>query len=120
VDLPVANDIDDLPKNALVLDIIISSYQFGSDAFMWSDSSLPLPIGWRPKINLSGRVIMLQHNDIIGIYHTSKAMSWKEYFMKIFVFRSFFTYRSAFSTDDIKKLLGYALLDLFEWTKQKF
>jgi len=74
--LSEANETDVLPENALILDILISGYQCGSSAVLWFDNILPIPIWWRPKIRLCGRLAKSNNCELIGIYHTIKAMGW--------------------------------------------
>ena len=76
VTLPFASETKELPENALKLDIVVSGYQFGTDGFLWAEPVLP--IIWRPKIKIYGRLVKASNNKVIGSFCSKETISWKE------------------------------------------
>lgn len=117
IDLPLVKDIREISKTALSLDILVSNYQCGSDAFNWSEPVIPF--AWRPSVKLHGRLIRLRDGKILGTFAVTKRITWKTYIVRVLSIQGMFGGASAFGKTDMQYLLGQALVELLRWVQTR-
>lgn len=116
LEIPSINDASDPIETALLLDIAVMKYQAGTDAMLQVDFLLPLL--WRPSIWLKVRLREYPSDKILGEHSVKKIMPWRQFLGKAFSYKAIFISNLNYQ-DDLKQLLGLALLDALAWAKRK-
>ncbi len=117
MELPLAKLQGEIPTDALILDVAVLKYQAGTDIGLYADPFIPL--FWRPSVKLKVRLREHNRDRVLGEYATKKIITWSEYFNRFFSLRVLLNFKGAFSSNDLKHLLGLALLDALVWAKNK-
>jgi len=114
LDMPVFPK-NNLSNDYLVLDVVVSKYQCGTDAILWSDSILPLL--WRPSIKIHGRLKSFD-GKVICTYQTKKSMPWRKYLGKTINPANWYRTRGSVNINDMRFLVAQGLLDILKFVKK--
>ena len=103
----------------LVLDIVITHHQAGG-LEVADIMNVPIPIGWRTSLSLTGRISLIETNQPVKTYEVSEKESWSE-FMKLTPssetdWRSLF-WKPPFEDERLNQLLYRATIRLFKMVK---
>lgn len=117
LEMPFYKESKQAGADAILLDIAIRKYQFGSTVAF--HSTPPLPIFWRPSIALDVRLRDAKSHKVLGEFSTQHVMSWSSYLGRIFSLRTLLSLRPAFQSRDIQAQMILALIDCIKWTQTK-
>lgn len=116
LELPKAEDVEHLPENSIILDVVVTKYQAGTDLALYADPLIPFM--WRPSVKMKVRLRDGKTLKVLGEFSTKSIMSWREYFSRVFSIKSVFSFKSTFTSGDLKKLLAASLLKSLAWAKR--
>ncbi|MFS1525645.1 hypothetical protein ACL7TT_16280 [Microbulbifer sp. 2304DJ12-6] len=112
-ELPLASSLDQPKETDLGLDIVIPKFQSGD---MWDISlgDLGFPLAWRPKVEVAARIYRLDTGKTLHTASVTAKLSWRQYFSKLFTWRTFLRFKPMFDSSDLNVLLQRACLGLLE------
>ncbi len=109
--LPPATDVLNPTSTDLGLDVLIKHFQSG-DYWDLSLGEIGIPIFWRPKITVVGRVYYLKSNVTKREVSVTKAIPWAFFVGRMLTWRAIFRFRPMFDAEDINRLLNVACWEL--------
>ena len=118
-DIPILSNATIHPaKHNIGLDIIVTKFQFGG-TFEIVNGIIPLMLFWRPKIAIASRLFLIKNGKTISTLTVSNAISWREYFSRIFTLRAFLRLKPIFNAKDMDILLKKACFKMLTKLKNK-
>lgn len=105
--LPPATDVLSPSPTDLGLDVLIKHFQSG-DYWESSLGQIGIPIFWRPKITVIGRLYYLKSNETKREVSVTKAIPWTYFVGRMLTLRAIFRFRPMFDAEDMNRLLNVA------------
>lgn len=105
--LPPATDVLNPTSTDLGLDVLVKHFQLG-DYWDLSLGPIGIPIFWRPKITVVGRLYYLESNETKREVSVTKTMPWAYFVGRMLTWRSIFRFRPMFDAEDMNRLLCIA------------
>ncbi len=118
LELPFVEHSPGVPNDALILDVAIIKYQAGTDALLYSQEFI-LPFFWRPSVSLKVRLREHSTDVVLSEHSVKKITSWKQYLNQMFSLKAMFGFKASYTSEDLRHLLGLALLDAMVWVKEQ-
>lgn len=115
--MPHVSSIDNIEDSDLALDVIIPKYQTG-EAGNFGANVIPIPLFWRPKIDVAGRLYKIKSGKTHKTSHVRVKMPWKPYFSRLFSFRGILGFQPMFDSKDLYILLVTACSRLINSLKK--
>ncbi|WP_160154645.1 hypothetical protein [Microbulbifer sp. ALW1] len=116
-DIPCANGVSNPEDTDLVLDVMVPKFQSG-DLWDVSIGEVAFPIFWRPKIEIASRLYNLKTGKTVTTTRAKSKMPWREYFSRLFSWRSFLGFKPLFDSSDMNKLLLKACIEVLSKFKK--
>ncbi|MGI9280767.1 MAG: hypothetical protein ACR2PX_14255 [Endozoicomonas sp.] len=95
-ELPSAQNLKEVSRDDLAIDIIIPSYQGGS--FMFGLVGVPVPLFWRPKLQILSQIYRLQDSKVLSKVKVTTKQPWRQFFKNLIPFQQF-------DSDELEPLL---------------
>lgn len=114
LEIPLFED-NATPENGYIMDVIVTKYQCGSDAGMWSEPLLPL--FWRPSVTIGGR-LRTRDGKVLCTCQAKKSMPWRQFILNTMNPLNWYRPRSAVNVNDMKMLLAQSLLEVLDVVKK--
>ncbi len=111
--LPPASEVVAPTSTDLGLDVLIPSFQSG-DHWEVSLGEIGLPIFWRPKVTVTGRLYYLKSQKTKRTFSVTRKMPWSEFVSRQFTWRAIVRYRPTFDAEDMNRLLYVACHGLLD------
>lgn len=105
--LPSAQDTNEPTDTDLVLDVIVPKFQSG-DFLDISLGDIAFPVFWRPVITVSSRLYYLKSGKTKATFSVTEKLKWRQYFGRVFSWRSLCRFKPLFDKRDMDLLLYQA------------
>lgn len=117
--LPLVSERQSNNATDLGIEIIVPKYQSGELFDVVQGDSMLIPIVWRPKLTIAGRLYTLQNQQTIHTETVSVKMSWGAFVNRVLSLRAFIPWEPLFDESDLKYLLNLACLELIDRMRSK-
>ena len=116
--LPLVSEEEEPTKQDYALDVIVEKYQTG-DFFTAYGGEFFLPLLWRPKVTVCGRMYNLKTKKMKFTYTVTEKCTWNQYFGSIINPLALLGIKPAFGSQEIEYLLNQACYKLLLEIRKK-
>ena len=116
--LPLVSEDEEPTKQDYVLDVIVQKYQSGDFLYAYG-GDVVLPLLWRPKVTVCGRLSNLKTKKIKSTYTVTEKCTWGQYIGSIVQPQALLGIKPAFGTQVIEYLLNQACYKLLVEMRNK-
>jgi len=106
--IPSGSMVSDPRNTDLILDVTVNDYRTGALDF-FSLGVIAVPVGQRPKIEVSARLVELQSRKTVRMFVVVEMAGWREYVFHFLTFGYMLGFKRLFNEDEMKVLLDRAL-----------